>query len=291
MRLCFDATRFGCGLDGAVALAASKGLKSFEYSFQPFAAGSKAEPALDKKETVYLDDVRKQAERNGIKIECLNLDYCLDADDKKSIKNFIKMASKLVLVASVVGCPRLAFSVLPGPDNKWKEGVEEALSSTAALSGNRDVRFLLRLSTPSQYRGQSLKKWRAMEPQDWRDLISSCPDLSLSFSPADCVWLGIDYLQILSGLIQAIDHVEALDMEINRPLLQDSGMFGPLWWRYRTPGKGQVDWRQLIEALKLYDFNGSFSIHLDDEFTGKEPEDLNDELDNCIKSLGPFVRD
>ena len=129
-----------------------------------------------------------------------------------------------------------------------------------------------------------------MEPQDWRDLVAACPGLSLSFSPADCVWLGIDYLRILSGLAAVIDHVEAHDVEINRDLLVDSGMFGPLWWRYRVPGKGQVDWGQLIEALKLYDFQGSISIHLDDEFVASDEEELENALDGGLKKLAPLVR-
>jgi hypothetical protein len=37
MKLCFDATKFGSGLDGAIELASSKGIKSVEYSFAPFA--------------------------------------------------------------------------------------------------------------------------------------------------------------------------------------------------------------------------------------------------------------
>lgn len=290
MRLCFDATRFGCGLDGAVTLAASKGLRAFEYSFQPFATG-KSEAALDKKESSYLDDVRKLCDESQVEIACLNLDYSLDSQDKKAARKFVQMTSKLALVASVVGCPRISFSVVPQANGAWMETVEETLASVNAAAGARNVKTLLRLSTPTEFRGLSLKKWKMTEPQDWRDLISTCPDLSLTFSPADCVWLGIDYLQILSGIAQAIDHVEAHDVEINRTLLNDSGLFGPLWWRYRIPGKGQVDWRQLIEALKLYDFHGSLSIHLDDEFIGQENEDLSDALDNCIKTLAPLVRD
>jgi len=152
------------------------------------------------------------------------------------------------------------------------------------------VEPLLRLSTPLEFRGQSLKGWRSMEPQDWRDLLSGCPGLSLSFSPGDCVWLGIDYLRILSGLASAIEHVEAHDVEINRDLLTDSGMYGPLWWRYRMPGKGQVDWGQLIEALKLYDFKGTFSVHLDDEFVAADAEDLEHALDAALKRIAPLMR-
>src|SRR5207237_7017883 len=119
--------------------------------------------------------------------------------------------------------------------------------------------------------------------------IANCPGLALSFSAADCVWQNIDYLKILPGLVAAIERVEANDVEINRALLTDSGLYGPLWWRYRRPGKGQVDWAQLIEALKLYEYQGVFSIHLDDEFIG-DNGDLEESLDESIKLLNPLLK-
>lgn len=290
MRLCFDATRFGCGLDGAVELAAERGLTAVEYSFQPFDVTQKA-PSLDKTEKAYLAEVKKSCRDTGVEISCLNLDYAVDPEDKKAVKKFLQMVAKLALVAQAAGCHRISVSVNVGANGSWRESVSELLGEAQKIAAKKNLRLTLRLSTPQEFRGQSLKGWRAMEPQDWRDILSSCPDLSLSFSPADCVWLGIDYLKILSGLVSAIDHVEAHDIEINRTLLNDSGMYGPLWWRYRMPGKGQVDWSQLLELLKLYDFSGTVSIHLDDEFIGEEAEDLSDALTRSVKVLAPLVKD
>jgi sugar phosphate isomerase/epimerase len=289
MRLCFDATRFGSGLDGAIELASSRGLPAVEYSFAPFATG-KAPKALDASEKKSLRSVAELSQEKGVEFACLNLDYCVRPDDKKSVKQFLPMMTKLAQVAEVLGCPRLAFSLMPSDDDDWLPLVEECLTAVSEALAKHGAKPLLRLSTPQDFRGVSLKKWRAMEPQDWRDLVSACPSLSLSFSPADCVWLGIDYLRVLSGVAAAIDHVEAHDIEINRDLLVDSGMYGPLWWRYRMPGKGQVDWGQLIEALKLYDFSGTISVHLDDEFVSSEHEELEKALDTSLKKLAPFVR-
>jgi len=290
MRLCFDATRFGCGLDGAVELASQRGLTAVEYSFQPFEVTQKA-PSLDNSEKTYLAEVKNACRESGVEISCLNLDYAVDPQDKKTAKKFLQMLAKLALVAHAAGCSRISVTGKVGTNGAWKDSVIELLCEAQKIAAKKNLRLTLRLSTPQQFRGLSLKTWRAMEPQDWRDILSSCPDLSLSFSPADCVWLGIDYLKILSGLVAAIDHVEAHDIEINRTLLNDSGMYGPLWWRYRMPGKGQVDWRQLIELLKLYDFAGTVSIHLDDEFVGEEEEDLGDALSASVKVLAPLVRD
>jgi len=287
MRLCFDATRFGCGLDGAVEIASQAGLDAVEYSFAPFSATSKGPIKLDAKEQRHLEALRDR--NTDVQIACLNLDYLIDPQDKKSLKNAAGMLKKLLLVARASGCARVSFSIAPAANDQWRSSLQDLLNECLADSQDGDPRLMLRLSTPMEHRGKSLKYWRAMEPQDWRDLISEVPNLGLSFSPADCLWLGIDYLKILSGIIKAVEHVEAHDIEINRELLADSGMYGPLWWRYRTPGKGQVDWPQLLELLKLYDYQGALSVHLDDEFVSDEPESLHNVLESTISFMRPLV--
>lgn len=290
MLLCFDATRFGCGLDGAVEIAAAKGLSAVEYSFASFSVSNKNGDSLDKKEQKYMSSVRKLGERHGVEITCLHLEECLDYQDKKATRKFVQMVDKLAAVAEAVGCWRISICFRPGNELVCQQELNATLSTLEESLSKRGIKLLLRLSTPVSFRGQSLKTWRAMEPQEWRDILAANPNVGLSFSPADCVWLGIDYLQILPGIAPAIDHVEAHDIEINRTLLNDSGMYGPLWWRYRLPGKGQVDWRQLIEALKLYDFTGSLSIQLDDEFVAGDGEDLDLALESTIKVLAPLVK-
>jgi sugar phosphate isomerase/epimerase len=290
MRLCFDATRFGCGLDEALDLAAQKGVAAIEYSFGPFATASKS-AALDDKERKYLASIKEASKEKNVDLACLNLDYCLVPQDKRSQKKFREMLAKLAHLAECIGCQCIAVSVLPSFQTGWLEVVAEEICKAQKLLSQHNVHLLLRLAAPTAMRGQSLKKWQTMEPQDWRDIIAQCPGLSLSFSPADCLWLGIDYLHILSGLAPAIEHIEAHDIEINRLMLKDSGMFGPLWWRYRICGKGQVDWRQLIEALKLYDFKGTFSLQLDDEFVDDHFENLENALDTGIKFVSPLLKD
>lgn len=289
MQLCFDATRFGCGLDGAVELASQRGISAVEYSFQPFAVSAK-QPNLDKTEKTYMAEVKRACREFGVEISCLNLDYAVDVLDKKSAKQFLQMLSKLSLVADASGCERLSIAVKAGGNGAWRDAVEEVLNQAREITSDKALRMTMRLSTPQEFRGQSLKHWRAFEPQDWRDMVAVCPGLSLSFSPADCVWLGIDYLTILSGLVNAIDYIIAHDIEINRDLQSDSGLYGPLWWRYRRPGKGQVDWRQLLELLKLYEFTGNVSIHLDDEFIGDDVDDIGDALTSSVKFLAPLLK-
>jgi len=289
MKLSFDATRFGSGLDGAVELAAASGLSAVEYSFAPFAP-AKASKGEDPKEKAYLESVHDLSIKQGVEFACLNLDFLLDCLDKKSVKQFLPMVTKLASVANAVGCEKISFFVKAGADDGWMQSFADQYTVLCESLGPYEVRPLLRLSTPIEYRGVSLKKWRGMEPQEWRDLITACPGLSFIYSPADLLWLGIDYLRNLPGMISAIEHVVAHDVEINRTILTDSGLYGPLWWRYRLAGKGQVDWRQFIEALKLYDYQGTFSMQLEDEFVDDETQTLTDALDEGKRFFAPLMR-
>lgn len=289
MQLCFDATRFGFGLDEAIEFAAAKGITAVEYAFDSFEVSSKS-AKLSAQEKQYLTSVRELCDRTGTHVACIRLNYVLDAEDKKSTKQFLLMMNKLSAVAEIIGCERIAFVLKPGDSDGWLQSASAAIEPVLNSLNRHNQKLLLSLSTPENNRGQTLRKWRPLEPKEWRDLIAECPGLAISFSAADCAWQNINYLQILPGLVAAIEHVEANDVEINRDLLQDSGLFGPLWWRYRRPGKGQIDWRQLIEALKMYEFNGSFSIHLDDEFLDPGNGNLEDTLDESLRFFRPLLK-
>jgi len=290
MRLCYDATRFGFGLKEAIGLAAMKALPAMEFTFQPFPVATKADSGLSESELSQLKELAGLIDQHGVALASVNLDYCLDVRQRSRLAEFKRLVAKLSRLAAAVGCRRVSFWLEAGRrDDNWLADVQRALAPVVEECGKHGVRLVLRLSTPTIYRGKSLQSWHPMQPQDWRDLLSLLPDLSLSFSPADCMWQGLDYLQLLPAFVSAIEHVEALDVEINHEMLKDSGLFGPLWWRYRLAGKGQMDWRQLVEALKLYDFTGCLSVHLEDEFVPNHLVDLDRALESAMSYLAPLV--
>lgn len=286
MQLCFDATRFGFSLKEALQLAAVKQVPAVEFSFAPFSVSAKTIGKLSSGEKASLSQLRELSEQEKIEIACINLDYCWQPQDKASGRQFQGMINKLLLVAEALNCRRLSFWLAPS-DALWKASVPEVLPPLLEAGTASGVKMLLRLSTPRIYQGQSLSKWRPLAPLEWADMLAEYPNLCLSFSAADCIWQSLDYLRILPGFMAAIEHVEACDVEINRQLLADSGLFGPLWWRYRLPGKGQVDWRQLLEALKLYDYKGNISLQLEDEFA--QQSELEQSLQSGLDLLSPYM--
>lgn len=286
MKLCFDATKFGCGLHGAVEIAQAREVPLVEYSFAPFTAAKSQKQ--DDKENRYFEEVSGQAAAANVEFALLNLDYALDPGNKKSLKQFTPMLTKLAAVARTLNCKKVSFHLLPTAS--VVEDFAALYPTLLEALAPYDVSLLVRLSTPQEFRGVSLKQWRPLEPGEWRALLSSCDGLSFVYSPGDCLWLGIDYLQNLGHFAQAVAHVVAHDVEINRALLTDSGMYGPLWWRYRQVGKGQVDWRQIIELLKLHDFQGAFSLQFDDEFLADDPDALDMALSENVKFISPLIK-
>ena len=73
-------------------------------------------------------------------------------------------------------------------------------------------------------------------------------------------------------------------------MLSDSGLFGPLWWQYRMAGKGLVDWRQLIETLKLYNYDQTVSIQIEDDFLEETDTEYENGLKASTKILKPLIK-
>src|SRR5688572_8387083 len=113
------------------------------------------------------------------------------------------MAGKLTRVAGLLNCSRLGVSIEANGSDQWKDAALAVLSQVTTISQEAGVKTLLRLSTPPFRQGVSLAHWRPLQPQDWRDILAALPQMSLSFSPADCLWQGIDYLQILPNFVPA----------------------------------------------------------------------------------------
>ena len=290
MRLCFDATRFGTGLQEAVSLAAEKNISACEFAFDGFDLSAKGAKSLSKAEKEFLHDLDEEAKKKGVEIKCLRLRSVLQVSNEDSRRDFKGQIEKLAKVAEALSCKQVIFYLLAEPQENWIAQVEKTLKPIIAGLQKNEIRLLLSLSTPQIMQGKSLSKWRPIEPQEWRDLLAGIPDLALSYSVADSAWQGIDYLKMLPALVPAIEHVEAQDVQVNRQIISENGYFGPLFWRYLTVGKGQVDWAQFVEALKLYDYKGDISIHFNDEFASENEQGLMEALEASIKVLAPLLK-
>jgi sugar phosphate isomerase/epimerase len=97
------------------------------------------------------------------------------------------------------------------------------------------------------------------------DLVPS-KRLGLEFDPSHFVRQYIDPISVAWQFKDRILAVHAKDTEIIHPVLQQVGIAGHGWWRYRIPGQGIVNWPEFLTVLLQIQFNGGIAVEHEDQF-------------------------
>ncbi len=124
------------------------------------------------------------------------------------------------------------------------------------------------------------------------------PALGLCFDPSHFVWMGIDHMRVLREFAPRIYHVHAKDTEILKDGLYDYGILnrqftegqrGSGWWRYRLPGYGVLQWRQILSALCENGYDGAVCIEHEDPIYEGSEERAKRGLILAQRYLEPFI--
>jgi sugar phosphate isomerase/epimerase len=90
--------------------------------------------------------------------------------------------------------------------------------------------------------------------------------LGLEFDPSHFVRQYIDPVSVAWQFKDRILAAHAKDTEIIQPVLQQVGIGGQGWWRYRIPGQGIVNWTAFLTVLLQIRFNGGIAVEHEDQF-------------------------
>ena len=74
------------------------------------------------------------------------------------------------------------------------------------------------------------------------------------------------------------------ERDIVADALQDVG-----WWRYRVPGRGDIDWRAILDTLQEGGFDGTLSIEHEDPVWGGTVERVQRGLEIASRTLRPLM--
>ena len=121
--------------------------------------------------------------------------------------------------------------------------------------------------------------------------------LGLEFDPSHFVRQYIDPVSAAWQFKDRILAVHAKDTEITQPVLQQVGIAGQGWWRYRIPGQGIVNWPAFLTVLLQVHFNGGIAVEHEDPFwdaphTGGLPDFPQERKDGFIlarRFLGQYL--
>jgi sugar phosphate isomerase/epimerase len=114
----------------------------------------------------------------------------------------------------------------------------------------------------------------AQSPYVWDRMFQAAPSraIGLRIDPSHFVCLMIRPVDsIIRKYGNRIYAFDGKDCEIIPEMLQAQGIYGNLWWRYRIPGYGDLNWARIISALMDIGYNGGIIIENEDPlFPGKE---------------------
>lgn len=125
----------------------------------------------------------------------------------------------------------------------------------------------------------------ATVPAAWEKVFDQVPSprLGLEFDPSHLVRQYIDYARAAWDFKDRIRSVHAKDTEIIEPILQQVGIHGKGWWRYRIPGQGRIDWPKFITVLLQARFSGGMAVEHEDPFWDEPPGNRSQEFPQARK--------
>ncbi|WP_420122323.1 sugar phosphate isomerase/epimerase family protein [Nakamurella sp.] len=202
--------------------------------------------------------------------------------------------------AAALGCPTVGTFVGRHPGRTVAENLADAAEVFAPLvdhAGRAGVKIVIENCVMEGWHPDGYPGNLAYSPELWEWMFDL--GLYLNFDPSHLIWMGIDPVTALRPYVDRIPHAQAKDIQIrpgardrfgwpgravHRPDPWDVG-----WWRYRVPGRGQVDWAAVVDTLYEGGFDGVLSVEHEDPVWGGTPDRVETGLRIAHSTLRPLL--
>lgn len=207
---------------------------------------------------------------------------------------------RAVDAAALLGVETVGTFIGRHPGLSVKENVELAervLPPLVEYAGERDVKIIIENCVMEGWHPDGYPGNIAYSPELWEWMFSL--GLYLNYDPSHLLWLGIDPVTALKPYIDRIPHAQAKDAQLDPNARDRYGFFGKTisrehpwdegWWRYRVPGRGQVDWSGVVDALYEGGFTGTLSVEHEDPVWSGTEEKVKQGLEIAHRTLRPLI--
>jgi sugar phosphate isomerase/epimerase len=179
---------------------------------------------------------------------------------------------------------------------------QRVLPPLVEFAGERDVKLVIENCPMEGWHPDGYPGNLAYSPELWEWMFSL--DLYLNYDPSHLLWLGIDPVGAIrwlkkQGQADRIQHVQAKDASIDADGRSQFGVFGRVvdrenpwdsgWWRYRMPGLGDVNWRDVIDALYEIGYDGTVAIEHEDPIWSGDEARIYHGLEIARRTLQPLL--
>ncbi len=287
-------------LKEVAAWAGAAGYDSLEVSAWPSSGGLPSHIDVATLDQGRADEVLGVVTDAGVEISGLGYYENNLIGDPQVRQSTHEHLRRCVDAAALLAVPYVGTFIGREPSASVVENLGEAervLPPLARYAEDHGVRLMVENCPMEGWHPDGYPGNLAYSPELWEWMF----DLGfyLNYDPSHLVWLGIDPVDALRPYTSRIVHAQAKDTEVNIQARTRHGVFGRTigranewdvgWWRYRVPGRGQVDWRAVIDALDEGGFTGHIAVEHEDPVWGGTPDRVKRGLEIARDTLRPLV--
>lgn len=166
----------------------------------------------------------------------------------------------------------LLYSFPPVPQSMIDDGYKllaERFNPILDVFGECGVKFALEVH-PTEIAFDLYSAEKALEALDYRE------EFGFNFDPSHLIWQGVDPVEFIRAFPDRIYHVHVKDaiqtLNGRTGLLSSHLNFGDprRGWDFRSPGRGGVNFEEIIRALNKISYQGPLSIEWEDSGMNRE---------------------
>ncbi|MFC7339984.1 sugar phosphate isomerase/epimerase family protein [Saccharopolyspora griseoalba] len=290
-------------LERVAAWAADAGYEALEVACWPSTGGRDFEAAhlpvasFGQREA---DRTRELFDEHGLGLSALayyenNLHP--DPERREEIRTHLKRS---IDAAQLLGVPCVGTFIGRDPTRSVADNLaegERVLPELVDYAGERGIKLIIENCVMEGWHPDGYPGNLAYSPELWEWMFSL--GFYLNWDPSHLTWIGIDPVETIAPYADRIVHAQAKDVELDPRERNRYGFFGKVgkgddpwdmgWWRYRVPGRGQVNWPKVVDRLYEHGFTGTLSVEHEDPIWGGDDERITQGLKIAHGTLRPLI--
>ena len=224
--------------------------------------------------------------------------------DKKLKKKYYKHLKSVIAAAEKLNVSLVGCFVGKNQNKSIEENFddfESLFSGLVHFAKIHRVKLMVENCPMPGWQAEGYPATISYSPELWDEMFRRIPDknLGLNFDPSHLLWLGIDYQKALLQYHKRIFHIDAKDIQIHPKAFYRYGIFGKKlhrenpedlgFWTPVIPGLGDIDWSKFYDIMKKINYNGCFSIELEDRNFSSNNHLVKKGLEYSYNHLKPII--